>query len=328
MKKHFLRNNEGTIVRPIGRPVSGFSVVPDSILLDRKLSANCRLILSYITGKPPGWVACVSDICRQLGITDQQWRTAKRQLKDAGIIPADHPKRLGGGVNKFTWVLDILLERYWQLSTDHPAKATDGKVKSHPPKSTDGSHPLISMCGKVQDNQQELTNKKKPPPTRAGAGAREEVVVFLLTEKEEEAVGSGLDDHEKARVASHLAGASEEQRALFFEVLKERRGAARDFASLTIGLAKLAGQGQLSPPRGPAPTLAGLTVESPANVCARAAQAFGKGLLAGPDGPVARAVCDPGHLLHSPSGGVFPLAQSCALWKKVESGELSFSQSN
>lgn len=156
--KKFLTNNEGVIVRPLGKPRTNFSVVPDSILLDVGLSGRARLVLVYIAGRPEGWVTTVTDIQRQLGLTVSQWKLTRDELRNAGIVPLDHPKRLGGGVNRFTWVLDVFLERYY-LSTSHPLKTDD----AHPSETADRSHQPFSIDGKTTDYQQELINRRKPP---------------------------------------------------------------------------------------------------------------------------------------------------------------------
>ena len=152
-----MHHNEGTIIRPLGRPNKGFSVVPDSIFTDATLTPTCRLILAYLVGRPDGWVACVSDICKKLALSENTWRSSKRHLQNSGIIPRDHPKRMGGGLSKFTWVLDISLERYClNLST------------TNPPKSTDGSHSWISMHGKTTDKQNEFSSTRTPQQLVSG----------------------------------------------------------------------------------------------------------------------------------------------------------------
>lgn len=155
-----MRHNEGTIVRPIGRPARGFSIVPDSILCDASLSPAGRLILAYLAGRPDGWVACVTDICRKLGLTEKQWRGARGQLRSAGVIPEDHPKRIGGGATKFSWVLDVHLDKYCsELST--------GLSTGHPTKRADGFHPPFPMDGVKEDNQQEKKETMDKPPPHA-----------------------------------------------------------------------------------------------------------------------------------------------------------------
>lgn len=112
-----MRNNEGCIVRPQGRPPTAFSVVPDTILRDRSLTPRARLVLAYVAGRPQNWTITVGDLTRSLGLSNSTWHRTRDELRQAGIIPSDHPKRLGGGVNPFTWILDLDLLRYY-LSTE------------------------------------------------------------------------------------------------------------------------------------------------------------------------------------------------------------------
>ena len=301
-----LIHNDGTVVRPRGRPACSFSVVPDSVLIDTSLSPTARLILAYVVGKPDGWVVCVTDVCKQLGLTNSQWRTARDNLRKAGVIPADHPKRVGGGPHKFTWVLDLMLERYYlaqsKLSTGHPSKIADG------------SHQRFPIDGKPSDKQEELTNNKKPP-TKEGMAA-----AFCLTDEGAEERLPGLTKAQRQRVTKALAGASAQQAANFFEILKNRRATARDEVALAVSLAKLAAKGDLE-----ADSTAPGEIDPPTvnyhEICLKHSGWTGK--LIGPGGPVATAQSLDFGLLRGPENLFFATKESALFWLRVDAGELT-----
>lgn len=324
MAKKYLMHNEGTIVRPHGKPLTAFSVVPDAILMDASLSAAARLVLTYIAGRPPGWVATVTDIKKKLSFSESQWKSARDALKQAGIIPLDHPKRMGGGVNRFSWVLDLLMERYY-LSTAHPSETADAQ----PSKIADGSHQRFSMDGKVADYQEEFTNTKKPPtPTGAAAESGGGVVVFDVDQRAGhtglKVQLEGLTSAELLRVERALADASANQVQLFSKIWDSSKAAARSPVALAIALAKLAAKGHLNQINEQAdqPHSADVTGESAACVCARHSSETGH--LVSPAGLVAIASAAYQGLLQAPAGGVFSLLQSSKFWLRLEAGEFDF----
>lgn len=291
-----LKNNDGMVVRPRGRPACSFSVVPDLILTDKSITSSARLVLAYIAGKPPNWVACVTDICKQLGLTNSQWRTARDSLRRVGIIPVDHPKRVGGGQNKFTWVLDLLLERYYlrELSTGHH------------PKIADGFHQRFSIDRKVADKQEESTTKKPPPPA---------VVASCLTEKEK-AMLAGMTESEQTRISVALANATTDQRAAFINVFTACRPRARSPVGLAVSLARAAAKGEL---QGSAEQQHGLDAIT---ICAN--HESWRGQLCDPTGVHARADGDIGGQLRDQGGALLSISDSAAAWRRVDVGELDF----
>lgn len=279
-------------------------MVPDSVLTDTSLSPTARLILAYVVGKPDGWVVCVTDVCKQLGLTNSQWRTARDNLRTAGVIPADHPKRVGGGPNKFSWVLDLMLERYYlgqsKLSTGHPSKIADE------------AHQRFPIDGKPADKQQEVTSKKKPP-------AREEMAAaFCLTDEEERL--PGLTKAQQKRVLTALAGADTKQADTFFTIFKNRRGSARDEVALAVSLAKLAAKGELEVDGTEPDKLAPPPINY-LEICMSHSHWTGK--LIGPRGIVAVAKAEDRGLLRDLEQSIFAPKESADYWLQVDSGELS-----
>lgn len=305
-------------MRPMGKPRTNFSVVPDSILLDVGLSGRARLVLVYIAGRPEGWVTTVTDIQRRLGLTVSQWKLTRDELRNARIVPLDHPKRLGGGVNRFTWVLDVFLERYY-LSTSYPLKTDD----AHPSETADGSHQPFSIDGKTTDYQQAFINRIKKPPTEGGVSRP--VVVSDVDEGEAGAVVlAGLTAGESRRVRAALAGASEAQVSLFVDAWESQRATARSPAGLAVGLAKLAAKDALSPvlPE----SLHSSDALDAQQLCRERTHYIGD--LVGPDGVVACCLSSSScGLLHSPTMGAFTIQQSANFWNRVQRGELDFKPS-
>lgn len=230
-------------MRARGRPLTSFSTVPDVLLGDTSLSLAARLVLAYIIGRPPHWVATVTDIQRTLGIPETTWRRLRDELRKAGVVPVDHPKRFGGGRNEFSWVLDVDLSRFWPgLSTTPPAKLADG------------SHPPFSMDGKRRINSSREPTEKTPPLARERArvdGGGREIQVYQADSRALSlAMDLGLGDDATARCARLAASATPAQLAILQGAIERARArqweGIEDLEAWAKGMFKRAGTGALS----------------------------------------------------------------------------------
>lgn len=101
--------NRGGVIK-IKRPEQRFSVVPDALIVDRTLTADTRLVLIYLAGRPDRWMPQVGDICGTLGISDYKWRGVSSALKAVGILT--HQMRSLGRAG-LEWDLEVDLTRYY-----------------------------------------------------------------------------------------------------------------------------------------------------------------------------------------------------------------------
>ena len=60
-----MSSDEITLVRR-----RSFSVVPDDILLDKRMSLRARLVLGWMVGRPEGWIFSVRQMQMALGMTE------------------------------------------------------------------------------------------------------------------------------------------------------------------------------------------------------------------------------------------------------------------
>lgn len=100
----------GGIIR-VKKMTRSFSIVPDSLIMDKKLRIDTRLLLGYLGGRPGGWEPHVGQLCRAIGLTDWAWRQIKDELKQNKImIEFECQSR---GATGFQWVMEIDLSRYF-----------------------------------------------------------------------------------------------------------------------------------------------------------------------------------------------------------------------
>jgi hypothetical protein len=100
-----------------------FSIVQDALLEHPTLSLNARTVLAWMLGRPDGWVIQIKYMLDKLHITDNVWRTVKRDLIKGGFFSQTRFKNEDG---KFTWVQEVTDEPLYQETKNHPLKTTDG----------------------------------------------------------------------------------------------------------------------------------------------------------------------------------------------------------
>lgn len=233
----------------------------------------------------------------------------------------------GGGGEKYTWVLDVFLEKYYlpgvDLSTVHPIRTKDGKSINHPTKNKDGFHPSFSIHGKVGDKQEELIKKRKQQ--------QEKDVVVSVDQGEDQKQTQdsveieGFTTFENQDVNKALGAAAKGQRDAFCNEVAAMVAAGwvgiRSRVGWARSLAGKAARGVLSTTRA-APSVEPVPTESPAAICA--AQSIQKGKITGPDGVVAIAALGQNGQLRNGAGVLFSISDSAKFWSSVLMGELDF----
>lgn len=143
-------------VKIIKRP---YSVVPDDILQDKRLSTETRLILAWLLGRPVEWDVYVWQVIKALGLSEYRWKKSRREMEKFGYMKVVRHKNSDG---TFRWEFSV---------TDTPVctknainenftdgQATDGEVtdistQSHqykqntsPPYPLPGSLQISEAC--------------------------------------------------------------------------------------------------------------------------------------------------------------------------------------
>lgn len=189
-----------------------FSIVQDALLEHPTLSLSARSVLAWMLGRPDGWEIQVKYMLDKLNITDNVWRTVKKDLMQGGFFSQKRFKNQDG---KFTWV---------QEATDEPLYFDkQDTTKNHPLKTTHGS----PTHGKQQIKQDIYKqNNFTIPPTKAFLPAQDVNVEHAIPGN----VSVELDlthSHNLKRVLEH-------SKTLVPEILNQQLADALE-ASLRLG---------------------------------------------------------------------------------------------
>ncbi len=126
--------SESTAVRVKNK--SRFTVVPDKVLEDKRLSPMARLVAAWLHGRGDGFIVRVEAMRRMLGLTEFVWGRIRKELEAVGWWQSSR-KRGRGGV--FEW------EHTFEFIENTIPKGTIPELAG------DGS----AMDGKLGDNQKD-----------------------------------------------------------------------------------------------------------------------------------------------------------------------------
>lgn len=129
--------NKGTRIKVRTRP---YSIVPDSILTDKRLSTTARLVMAYMVGRGPDWVFYVRQVQAAIGLSESRWTGARRELEAAGYL---RQIKRQGAAGRWVWELEV-----YDTPTI-PENAIPGK--SIPGKSMNGK-PIHGKPGDITEN--------------------------------------------------------------------------------------------------------------------------------------------------------------------------------
>jgi hypothetical protein len=80
---------EGLEKEPFQEP---FCAAPHRIWLDASFTFSARSFSAWAYGKPIGWIFKIEHLCMELGLSRQQWRTIRTELKERGVFVQDKQK--------------------------------------------------------------------------------------------------------------------------------------------------------------------------------------------------------------------------------------------
>lgn len=70
-----------------GKSSRAFSLTPQDLLEDRSLSSDAKVVISWMIGKPKGWVFRIGHLRESLGIkSDSVWRRIRKELTEKGFL--------------------------------------------------------------------------------------------------------------------------------------------------------------------------------------------------------------------------------------------------
>lgn len=105
------------------RPQACFTLIPNALISDRRLSSDTKIVLMYLASKPQGWLARVSEIRDALSISDHRWREITAQLKSVHALTIEKRREkttghLRGSLGRFS--ID-----QWNDAPEHHHEAHD-----------------------------------------------------------------------------------------------------------------------------------------------------------------------------------------------------------
>lgn len=75
-----------------------FSVVPDDILVDDRLSYRTRILLAWMLGRSPDFELRIWYIRKVFQLSEKQWRQARREMQSAGYFQQERAHNAGGRI--------------------------------------------------------------------------------------------------------------------------------------------------------------------------------------------------------------------------------------
>ncbi|WP_022964789.1 hypothetical protein [Halopseudomonas pelagia] len=104
-----------------------FSVVPDDILADERLSWRARVLLAWMLGRSPDFDLRIWYIRKVFRISQQQWVKARKEMQAVGYFQQE---RIQGEKGRLQWV---------HFVTDSPAPPSPQKPPNGKPSDSEQS---------------------------------------------------------------------------------------------------------------------------------------------------------------------------------------------
>lgn len=191
------------------RKARSYSVVPDAVLTDERLSLSTRAVLAWLIGRPDGWEVHVWHVRQTFDLTEPRWARMRKEMTDAGYFRQWRSNDPNTG--RVVWGHEV-----WDEPLEPPIPTKSGDGPSIPPKTMDGP----PMAGRRGDVNNKSPSNKRPtiPPSvlpKLDDGGREEagceieisgpatVHRALIAEVAAEA---GLTPEQHQQLADELAG--------------------------------------------------------------------------------------------------------------------------
>jgi len=120
-----MSSDEITLVRR-----RSFSVVPDDILLDKRMSLRARLVLGWMVGRPEGWIFSVLQMQVALGMIEADWVSVGNDMQRAGYYRQERIRKDGG---RWAWIKTVT------DVPESPSPSLPGMVNAIPGEAMDGA---------------------------------------------------------------------------------------------------------------------------------------------------------------------------------------------
>lgn len=114
-----------------------FSIVADQILEARSLTFTARIVLAWALGRQDGFECWVWYMCKELGLTDKTWTSARKELVKAGFFKQARER---GPDGKFIWRNEFTDAPLYQAQTgggSNPAPDQVRRKRGVKPSGTD-----------------------------------------------------------------------------------------------------------------------------------------------------------------------------------------------
>ena len=104
-----------------------FSVVADQVLQATHLSFTARVVLAWALGRQDGFECWVWYMCKELGLTDKTWTSAREELINAGYFMQTRER---GADGKFIWRNEFTDAPLYQRETGGGSNPAPARVKA------------------------------------------------------------------------------------------------------------------------------------------------------------------------------------------------------
>jgi len=179
-----------------------FTVVPNSILTDERISYKARGILMYLLSKPENWIVRVQDIANQapdMGLTAV--RSALKELEAFGYARLEQVRENGRAMGKSWVVYEEPIQTCRKPESQKSRKS--GNLKVRKPQGIVNTDLLV--------NKEEIKNKElfslfySSYPRKVNKSKSAELFNALTSEQQQNAI-DGIEQFVKGKDLTYLVG--------------------------------------------------------------------------------------------------------------------------
>lgn len=137
-----------------------FAAVPD-VVFSLRMKPATILVLAWALGRPDGWTFHICYMLKILNYSENQWRTAKKELMLNGFF---NQKKYRDDQGKIHWVNEFCDDPLWEFNITPPSIPK----KTIPDKTTDGGTSRGGAGDKAEDvsnrvSREEAAQGRAPP---------------------------------------------------------------------------------------------------------------------------------------------------------------------
>jgi hypothetical protein len=145
------------------RRTSQFSVMPNEVFTDQRLSIGARWCLGYLLSKPDDWVVQPGDISRAGGVGREKGQQLVRELIEAGWIIREEVRAEDGTLQGYHYVV-LDTPRQPQTEIPSPAPETGLPATVKPSLTKNGKTPKTEPTDKARARGALLPDDWSPKP--------------------------------------------------------------------------------------------------------------------------------------------------------------------